>query len=102
MKMRTEGMASGQQDGIGKVTCHDYLLGKAFSHQARTGPPAPASGDITVEGDEVYTAWARTFPCESQGWTINFLEQLLPKASEYSRDYGYRKVWRQGLEVALD
>lgn len=100
--------------------------------------------------------WARIFlPCESEGWTINFLERhsrywlvaragrkdvnlfeqgtfkawewakrcqfirwfsdgerryaqqlwLLAsrylKANEYNRAYGHRKVWRQGLEVAI-
>jgi hypothetical protein len=47
-------------------------------------------------------AWARTFPSVSRkGGLLTSWSSCYLKASEYSRNYGYRKVWRQGLEVAL-
>ncbi len=111
---------------------------------------------VTLEGDEVYTRVGENLPpCESQGWTIHFIERdsrywvdaqsgqkttelfeqgttkawewakradfirwftdgerrygaalwklasVHLKAGEFHPDYGRRKVWRHGLEVAM-
>jgi len=76
MKMRTEGMGI-QAGRVWKVTCHDYLLGKAFSHQAKGLVSCHLQAEILqLKEMKCILAWASS--CESQGWTINFLEQLLP------------------------
>jgi len=78
MKMRTEGKAS-KQDGYWKshttIICWEKRLAKA------KGLLLHLQAEILqLKEMKCILAWARTFPCESQGWTINFLEQLLPES----------------------
>jgi len=49
----------------------------------------------------VYTRVGENLPLSRKGGLLTSWSSCYLKASEYSRDYGYRKVWRQGLEVAL-
>jgi len=79
LKIRTEGMgirATVRVIEKSHATIINWERRVAVKESAWT-PPAPANGDITVEGDELYTRGARkpSPPEDSCGWTINFLER---------------------------
>ena len=64
VKMRTEGMgirAAGRvlEKSHATIICWEKRLA---TKQKDWSPPAPVSGDITVEGDEVYTRVGENLP----------------------------------------
>lgn len=59
------------------------------SQMPNWSPNAPPAGEVTVEGDEVYTRVGENLPpSTSQGWSISFVE----------RDSGYWLVALAGLK----
>ncbi|UCJ11985.1 MAG: IS1 family transposase [Phormidium sp. PBR-2020] len=120
-------------------------------------PPAPEEGEVTLEGDEIYTRVGENLPpSQCQGWTLTFIERksrywvaahagnkderlfttgteqtwqwaqaaefirwftdgerrygkalwtfasrFISKPSPHGTHYPWRKVWREGLEVAM-
>jgi transposase len=50
---------------------------KRLSNQlAEWSPKAPEGGEVTIEGDELYTRVGENLPPEqSEGWTISFVER---------------------------
>jgi len=82
------GYNPGSRTGLEKSHATIICWEKRLAIKQRTGPPAPAE---ILQLKEMKCILRGREPSPVTGWTINFLEQLLP-ASEYSRDYGYRKV----------
>jgi hypothetical protein len=78
LKMRTEGMGI-RASGRVLEKSHSTIMRwekRVAAKEADWSPPALVGGDVTVEGDELYTRVGENLPpSESLGWTINFLER---------------------------
>jgi len=76
--MRTEGMGI-RATGRVLEKPHASIIGwerRVAAKEAAWTASAPSGGEITVEGDEVYTRGGENLPPEaSEGWTIDFLER---------------------------
>ena len=49
---------------------------KLANQAEQWSPDAPAGGDVTIEGDEIYTHVGENLPpSESKGWTVVFIER---------------------------
>lgn len=136
-----------------RITAWEQRMSTHLNHWS---PSAPEGGEVTIEGDELYTRVGENLPPErSEGWTISFIEresrywveataglkdatlfeegvkrawewtepsewirwftdgerrygkELWKLASVYlakhqtTSAYPYRKVWREGVEVAM-
>jgi hypothetical protein len=67
LKMRTEGMGV-RATGRVLEKSHASIINwerQVAEVEAAWNPPAPTGGDITVEGDEVYTRVSENFPPRS-------------------------------------
>ncbi len=71
------------------------------SHLPAWSPPAPEGGEVTIEGDELYTRVGENLPPEaSEGWTISFIERESRYWLEASAGLKAAQLFEQGVERA--
>jgi transposase-like protein len=78
MKMRGEGLGIRATARVVRVAPNSVINWEecVSSFLTKWSPPAPERGDITIEGDEVYTRVVENLPPEKcEGWTIHFIER---------------------------
>jgi hypothetical protein len=76
MKMRSEGLgirATGRVIGKSGSSITNWEQ-RISSQPSKWSPKAPARGEVTIEGDKVYTRVSENLPppAMSEGWTIHF------------------------------
>jgi transposase-like protein len=105
MKMRSEGLgmrATARVIGVAlnSVIKWEQRLSNCLSEWS---PPAPEKGDITIEGDEVYTRVGENLPPEiCEGWTIHFIERETRYWIEAQAGLKNAKLFENGVKSAWD
>jgi hypothetical protein len=77
---------------------------KRLSNQlAEWSPKAPEGGEVTIEGDELYTRVGENLPAEqSEGWTISFVERESRYWVEAKAGMKDRDLFKQGVKAAWE